>query len=96
MIIRVFRAVVHDGMQDEFAGFFRDTAAPLLQSQPGMTGLTMGWPMANSPNEFMMTTTWSDLESLKGFAGDDWANAVIDPGEAHLLRETFVHHYEEP
>jgi heme-degrading monooxygenase HmoA len=94
MIIRVFRAIVRDGMQSEFARFFRETAIPLLESQPGMLGLTVGWPVAHSPNEFMMTTTWSDLESLKGFAGDNWANAVIDPAEAHLLRETFVHHYE--
>lgn len=94
MIIRVFRAFVHDGMQEEFASFFRETAVPLLESQPGMIGLTVGWPMPSSPNEFMMTTTWSDLESLRGFAGEDYAKAVIDPAEAHLLRETFVHHYE--
>jgi heme-degrading monooxygenase HmoA len=94
MIIRVFRALVHDGMQDEFAGFFRDTAIPLLEYQPGMMGLTVGLPMRTSPNEFMMTTVWSDLESLKEFAGENWADAVIDPAEAHLLRETFVHHYE--
>ena len=93
MIIRVFRAIVHDGRQDEFARFFRETAIPLLESQPGMMELTVGWPMTDSPNEFMMTTTWSDLESLRAFAGEDWSNAVIDPSEAHLLRETFVHHY---
>ena len=39
MIIRVFRGIVHDGMQEDYARFFRE-------------------------------------------------------GEAHLLRETFVHHYE--
>ena len=93
MIIRIFRAIVRDGMQDEFAHFFRETAIPLLMSQPGMIGLTIGWPMPDSPDEFMMMTTWSDLESLKRFAGEEWANAVIDPAEAHLLRETFVHHY---
>lgn len=94
MIIRVFRAIVHDGMQEEFARFFRETAIPLLRSQRGMTGLTVGWPTTHSPNEFMMTTIWSDVNALKSFAGENWAKAVIDPAEAHLLRETFVHHYE--
>ena len=94
MIIRVFRAIVHDGKQDEFASFFRDTAIPLLKSQPGMVRLSVGWPMEPSPNEFMMTTVWADLESLKGFAGEDWRQAVVDPSEAHLLDETFVHHYQ--
>lgn len=93
MIIRVFRAVVRDGKQEEFASFFREIAIPLLESQPGMLGLTVGWPTDASPDEFMMTTTWADLESLKAFAGDDWASAVIDPAERHLLSETFVHHY---
>jgi heme-degrading monooxygenase HmoA len=94
MIIRVFRATVHDGKQDEFRTFFLETAVPLLSSQRGMLGLTVGWPMADSPTEFMMTTAWSDLESLKAFVGEDWAQAVIHPDEEHLLRETFVHHYE--
>jgi heme-degrading monooxygenase HmoA len=94
MIIRVFRATVHDGKQDEFRKFFLETAVPLLTSQPGMLGLTVGWPMAASPAEFMMTTMWSDLESLQAFAGDEWAKAVIHADEAHLLQETFVHHYE--
>lgn len=94
MIIRVFRAIVHDGKQEEFATFFREIAIPLLESQPGMLGLSVGCPMPPSPSEFMMTTKWSDLESLKGFAGEDWDQAVIDPAEAHLLRETFVYHYE--
>lgn len=94
-MIRIFRAIVHDGKQEEFAQFFLGTAVPLLQSQPGLKALTVGLPLPNTPNEFMMTTTWSDLNSLREFAGDDWEKAVIDPAEAHLISETFVHHYEE-
>ena len=93
VIIRIFRAIIRDGKQEEFAQFFRDTAVPLLQSQPGMLELTVGHPLPTSPHEFMMATTWSDLAALKAFAGDTWEQAVIDPAEAHLLSETFVHHY---
>ncbi len=94
MIIRVFRAQVHDGMQAEFARFFDEIAVPLLESQPGMLGLQVGKPHASSPTEFLMTTTWRDLDALKGFTGDRWQEAVIAPEEEHLLKSVFVHHYE--
>jgi heme-degrading monooxygenase HmoA len=94
MIIRVFRAVVHPGRQPEFERFFLNKALPKLKAQPGVVSVTVGKPLAVSPNEFMMTTVWRDLDALKGFAGENWQNAVIDPDEAHLLKETFVHHYE--
>jgi heme-degrading monooxygenase HmoA len=95
MIIRVFRAIVHDGKQDAFADFFLNKALPIIESQPGMLGASVGMPMPCSPTEFLMVTTWTDLAALEGFAGSDWQNAVIDPEEAALLKQTFVHHYED-
>ena len=68
---------------------------PLLRSQKGMLGLSVGRPVASTPTEFLMVTHWESLEALRGFAGEDWERAVIDPAEADLLRETHVHHYEE-
>ena len=41
-----------------------------------------------------MLTVWRDLNALKEFAGENWREAVIHPDEAHLLKETHVHHYE--
>ena len=32
-------------------------------------------------------------DAIRGFAGEDWNQAVVLPEEAHLLKETFVHHY---
>ena len=94
MIIRVFRAIVRDGKQEAFERFFFDTALPILKSQRGMLKVSIGTPMSASPNEFLMITTWADLEALQRFAGTNWQEAVIDPKEAPLLRKTFVHHYE--
>lgn len=94
MIVRVFRALVHDGKQGEFEKFFFEKALPTIKSQPGLVGVSIGTPIKETPNEFMMTTVWKDLEALKGFAGENWHEAVIDPDEADLLCETFVHHYQ--
>jgi len=94
MIIRVFRATVHDGKQDEFEAFFVNKALPFLQAQPGMLEARIGRPLPSSPNEFLMITMWRDLNALEDFAGAHWWEAVIDPDEAHLLKDTVVHHYD--
>lgn len=93
MIIRFFRAVVHEGQQDSFRKFFTETALPLIRSQEGLVSVSVGLPHESSPHEFSMIMVWRDLDALRLFAGNDWQSAVIHPDEAHLLRETFVHHY---
>ncbi len=94
MIIRVFRATVHDGKQEAFEAFFVNKALPMLQAQHGVLEARIGTPLPSSPNEFLMITMWRDLEALEDFAGTSWWEAVIDPDEAHLLKHTVVHHYD--
>lgn len=94
MIIRVFRAVVQDGMQNEFKQFFLNQAVPHVRSQAGLVELSVGLPIPSTPDEFLMIMFWKDLESVKGFAGSDWEKAVILEAERHLIKEVHVHHYE--
>jgi len=94
MIIRVFRALVHPGKQPEFEQFFMNKALPNIKAQPGLVSVMVGEPIDTSPTEFLMVTVWQDVTALKGFAGEQWRNPVIDPDEVHLLKETFVYHYE--
>ena len=94
MLIRVFRAVVHPGQQAEFERFFLNKALPMVKTQRGLVSVMVGTPNAVSPEEFLMISSWQDLDALKGFAGEHWQNAVIDPDEAHLLKESFAYHYE--
>ncbi len=93
MIIRVFRGQVQPGMQDEFERLLRDRAIPDFRSRPGMRGIYVGNPTDLAPDEFMVTTMWEDLDSLKAFAGERWFEAKILPEERRLLKRTFVHHY---
>lgn len=93
MIIRFFRAIVHEGQQDAFKSFFLDTALPLVRSHDGLVSASVGLPHESSPTEFSMVMVWRDLDALKGFAGETWGQAVVHPDEAHLLAETYVSHY---
>ena len=94
MIMRIFRAVVHEGQQEAFQEFFLETALPLVRSQEGLISAQVGLPEEDSPEEFSMLMLWKDLESLKKFTGEEWHEAVILPDEFHLVKEVFVHHYE--
>jgi hypothetical protein len=94
MILRLFRVIVHEGQQSNFRRFFLGTALPFVHSHAGLESVSVGLPHETSPNEFSMVMVWRDLEALKGFAGENWREAVIHPDEAHLLKETHVHHYE--
>jgi quinol monooxygenase YgiN len=93
MITRFFRAIVHDGKQEEFRKFFVGTMLPIVRSQEGLISASIGLPHEVSPNEFSMVMVWRDLNALKGFSGENWQNAVIHPDEKHLLKETYVYHY---
>jgi hypothetical protein len=39
-------------------------------------------------------TVWQDVESIRAFAGERWQDAVIAPDEEHLLKDTWIAHYE--
>jgi DNA-binding response OmpR family regulator/heme-degrading monooxygenase HmoA len=95
VIIRVFRGQVQPGMADEFARVLDEQAIPRFNSLPGIIAVNIGRPTDSNPDEFLVTTVWRDIESLKEFAGDRWYEAKITPEERPLLRQTFVHHYEE-
>jgi heme-degrading monooxygenase HmoA len=94
MIIRVFRPRVQPGKQEEFERFLRETAIPFVSGHEGLVAQHVCRPTAASPDEFVYVAVWRDLEALRNFAGEDWTKAVIDPGEEHMLRETFLSHYE--
>ncbi len=93
MIIRFFRAIVHEGQAEAFRAHFLDNVLPMIRSQEGLISASVGLPHEASPHEFSMTMHWRDLDAIKAFAGEDWQHARILPEEAHLLKETHIYHY---
>ena len=94
MIMRVFQVVVQDGKREQFEDFFRNTALPLVQEQPGLVSVTAGAPRPETPDEFCMVMVWKDLEAMKAFVGEDWQSAHILPEEAEMVRDRSIHHYD--
>jgi heme-degrading monooxygenase HmoA len=94
MIIRVFRPTIHPGKEAEFESFLRETAIPLVSQQSGVIAQHVGKPRDSSSTEFVYVTVWDDVESIRGFAGERWQEAVISPEEEDLLKETWIGHYE--
>ena len=94
MIIRVFRPTIHPGKEAEFESFLRDTAIPLVSQQSGLIAQHLGKPRDPSSTEFVYVTVWEDVDSIRAFAGERWQEAVIAPGEEHLLKDTWIQHYE--
>src|SRR5215208_3505418 len=94
MIIRVFRPTIHPGKEQEFEAFLADTAMPLVSRQAGLVAQHVGKPRDPSSSEYLYVTVWEDVESIRSFAGERWQEAVIAPNEEHLLKETWIGHYE--
>jgi len=93
VLIRVFRGRVRPGKHREFLRVLEEQGIPHFRSHPGFLGVHVGLPTEASPDEFMVTTTWRDLDAIRTFAGERWYEAKILPGERHLLRSADVHHY---
>jgi len=94
MIIRVFRPTIQPGMESEFESFLRDTAVPLVSQQSGLVAQHVGRPRDSSSSEYLYVTVWEDVESVRAFAGERWQEAVITPDEEHLLKDTWIWHYD--
>jgi heme-degrading monooxygenase HmoA len=94
VIIRVFRPTIHAGKESEFESFLRDTAMPLVSQQKGLVAQHVGRSREPSSTEYVYVTVWKDVESVRAFAGERWQEAVITPEEEHLLRDTWIAHYE--
>jgi hypothetical protein len=39
-------------------------------------------------------TLWEDVESIRAFAGERGQKAVITADEEHLLKDTWIGHYD--
>jgi heme-degrading monooxygenase HmoA len=94
VIIRIFRPTIYPGKEREFESFLRNTAIPLVSQQSGLIAQHLGKPRDPSSTEYLYVTVWENVESIRAFAGERWEEAVITPDEEHLLKETWIGHYE--
>ncbi len=95
MIVRVFRAKLRPGKRSDFERHCRVNALPLMRAQPGCLYVLIGEPQSNLPDYISVVSLWRDLQSLQAFAGEQWQQSLILPGEADMLERVSVAHYED-
>jgi heme-degrading monooxygenase HmoA len=94
VIIRVFRTKVKPGAHKQYEALIRERVVPLMLEAPGLISLHAGFPLDDPPEEFLLMSVWQDLASMKQFVGRRWREAVVLPGEEHLVLHSIVDHYE--
>ncbi|WP_196137453.1 antibiotic biosynthesis monooxygenase family protein [Aliikangiella sp. G2MR2-5] len=94
MIIRVFRVKVQKESSKAFERDFESISVPLVKSQTGVISVEFGRALSDFDNEYIMISHWSDIDSLKQFAGDSWQQAMIPHGMEQYIKECWVYHYE--
>ena len=93
MIIRVFRVKIRKGRLADFKRLVQKQSIPWLNSSDGMLGCIPGEPIDEDEREFVMVSMWRDLNSLKKFAGKDWASPVVTEDEAPLVENMSAEHF---
>jgi quinol monooxygenase YgiN len=93
MIVRVFRARIHEGKEDDFQRFVLETGVPMTKAAEGCTHVTVGKSQSGQ-SEFVVISHWDSVEALQTFAGPNWQEAVVLPEEEHMLDSVICDHYE--
>ncbi|MEM3096011.1 MAG: hypothetical protein QW756_00015 [Nitrososphaerota archaeon] len=89
MIVRVWRCRISS--VEGFRRFTHEDALPILRRQDGCMSAVVG---VDDSQNGVVVTVWRDLDTLKRFAGEQWAEPVIHPNEVGLLVGTpNVEHY---
>ena len=94
MFIRVFRAIVHPGKQDQFKKVLEIMTLPNIKYRHGMIAFIPGQPTDANPDEFLLVTVWRDAVAAKKNDGRNWATAIVPPEALPLLREFHVQAYQ--
>jgi heme-degrading monooxygenase HmoA len=96
VIARIWTGVVARSDGDAYAEYMRATGVAGYAGTSGNRGIWMLRRELADGEEFMMFTLWDSLESVKGFAGEDYETAVFYPEDDRFLirRDERCTHYE--
>jgi heme-degrading monooxygenase HmoA len=97
VIARLWRGWVGTDRADEYVEYISRTGIAEYRRTPGNLGAQM-WTrdLGDGRTEVLTLSWWKSAEDIRGFAGDDIAQAVFYPEDDDYLvdRETTVTHYE--
>lgn len=97
MIARMWRGKIRTGDVGAYVEYIDGTGIKEYRQTPGNQGAQM-WTrdLGDGTTEVITVSWWDDLDSIRGFAGDDIEVAVFYPEDDNYLvdRETRVNHFE--
>lgn len=94
MFIRVFRAIVRPGMQEQFKKALEILTLPTIKHRNGLVAFIPGQPTGANPDEFVLVTVWRDAAAAKKNNDQDWAHAIIPPEVLPMLQDFHIHAYQ--
>lgn len=96
MIVRMWHGRVPTSKAKAYRDFVTERAIPDYQSVPGNLSVHILERAEGDVTHFITLTFWADLESIKGFAGEDVEVAKYYPEDKEFLLEfePTVVHYE--
>lgn len=96
MIARTWQGRVPASKADEYYEFLKRTGLPDYQATPGNRGVLVQRRIHGDTAQFVLTTLWDSIESIKRFAGEQYEEARYYPEDDDYLldRERYVTHAE--
>ena len=86
MILRRWTGRIRTADEDEYRAYISGTGGVAYRATPG----NLGWQMVfrdlgDGVSEVSTLSWWTDLDVIKGFAGDDYERAVYYPEDDRFL-----------
>ena len=97
MIVRTWRGRTTSAWADAYPRHFHHSVMPELEEIQGFLGADLLKEEKDGQVEYFVLTRWASLDAIKAFAGEDYAQAVVEP-EAVAALDDFdrtVRHYEK-
>ncbi len=94
MVVRIFKATVKPELKKDFENFFRYEAIPYMQVQEGIVNVVTGKPISQNDNDFVMVTTWENIDAVRKFMDNEWNKDKLVRDEMNMLENTRIEHFE--
>ena len=95
-VVRVWKGYgTAEGVSAYCSQHFAQVVWPQLEALDGFLGATVMMRPVDDAHEVVVATRWESIEAVKGFAGDEYDRAVVEPEVRALLQrfEDRVDHY---
>jgi heme-degrading monooxygenase HmoA len=94
VILRIVRAEVRPGREEELSDAFQAVVRQALPEIPGLVRGTFARNMEDDGERILLVTVWNDWQSLREAIGDDWDRPHFFAVFHDLIESADVEHYE--